>query len=1037
MQIDLPIELLEQFQRDNVLLFIGEGINRGVLPQLAELSEELAQRCDYPANESTIFQRVAGYYEFVHDRNSLITFLRERFDRPNLHPARAHQLVARLKPRTIVTTCYDLLLGEALRQANLPYIPVVRNTDIVFAEERKTLLVWLWGILEQPDSLVLTEDDHRLFLENRGNLSDVLRGELARRTWLFLGFDLEDDGFRDFYDTVQRSLDRFNRRAYVFGATPGAYTRLWWEKRNVSVLDVGITLFLEVLATRLNEVEAPVQSSGSNSGERRTLLILSSPYKGLDFYSEQDADAFFGRGQEIEKLAGLIHAHRLVLLYGASGMGKTSLLQAGVIPRLKQHEPGYAVIIVRAVEDIRTSLRNMLARQLTEIALPETDTLVQLFARVIQVWGPTVLIVDQFEEFFIYGDSSTRAQVIDALAQLYAAQDLPVKIVFCLREDYLARMGELEQRIPSLFHNRFQLLPFTPEQARQVIINSASAAGKRYEPMLVNLLLDDLTDEVIMPPQVQIVCRALYDQLPSGEQQITVAMYEKLGSAVGILKTYLSGELSRMDGPERTLARSILKELIDSKHNRIARTETDLIEALGAPREQLKVVLEKLVRAHLLRLLDLEQRDATGYELAHEYLIDEIVQWFDPRESERKRVYELLHQDRERWQQFGTPIPSATLDMLKTHWGEMLLQPDDQKLVLQSAIVLDWHTEEWVKQLWTISGSLELLTELLHSPDQVCRATATKAWRVIPTETQADTELAQLALHDSNHKVRTEAAITLARRNPQLGVDSILQINEPNSIKRMEALAQIWDEAGALRQLPFKLYWQTAFVLARLRLTRSGQLLLYQISASMIGGIAIGLLFALVGGVVDWFAFKSQWIQSGSTVGSVIGDWLVAMPWTVLLGIILLILSSSIPLIVDRDSSRLFILGMSALLTGLTWSLLAVPLYVWDFFAGTLWQAAFTYFVGGGILGICTAELLYRRQQLGEMPSPLLGGILGAAGGFVIGLVTAFSPATRLEFFPFWLLGQTLASMILIGGISFTLRSADNLIYRLSFEKGK
>ena len=74
----IPQELLEQFERGNVLLFVGEGINQGALPSSAELAEMLAARCDYPPGEVVNLPRVAGYYEMTHSRNDLIRFLRDQ-----------------------------------------------------------------------------------------------------------------------------------------------------------------------------------------------------------------------------------------------------------------------------------------------------------------------------------------------------------------------------------------------------------------------------------------------------------------------------------------------------------------------------------------------------------------------------------------------------------------------------------------------------------------------------------------------------------------------------------------------------------------------------------------------------------------------------------------------------------------------------------------------------------------------------------------------------------------------------------------------
>jgi hypothetical protein len=360
------------------------------------LANALAQRCGYPADEALTLPRVTGYYELVRDRANLVTFLLDRLDVQGLRPAQTHQLIAYLKPHTIVTTCYDRLLEQALQQINQPYTAIVGNTDVAFAEENKTMLVWIWGVLDQPDTLVITEDDHRNFLKNRGNLSDVLRGELARRTWLFLGFDLEDEWIRGFYDTVQRGLDRYGRTAYVFGATPGDYTRLWWKKRNVNILETSVIQFLETLIGQLTtHTQSPVRPVHSGP-PIPAKPIPGSPYKRLDYYREDDHALFFGRNLEIEQLSARIHAHRLVLFYGASGTGKTSMLQAGVIPRLKHSDPGYTIFVVRAIEDIRVSIRNAVAQQVDNLTILPDNTLVEFLAQATMEVGPIVLVIDQF-----------------------------------------------------------------------------------------------------------------------------------------------------------------------------------------------------------------------------------------------------------------------------------------------------------------------------------------------------------------------------------------------------------------------------------------------------------------------------------------------------------------------------------------------------------------------------------------------------------------------------------------------------------------
>lgn len=1029
----IPVELLEQCERENVLLFMGEGVNHGSLPSSAELARDLAQRCEYPPDEPLTLPRVAGYYELVRDRNGLITFLRDRLDVQGLDPPRAHQLIAHLRPQTIITTCYDRLLEQALRQANVPYTPAVGNEDVAFAEEHKILLVWMWGVLDQPDSLLITEDDHRIFLESRGNLSDVLCSELARRTWLFLGFDLEDVWFRGFYDGAQRGLDRLGRRAYVFGATPGAYTRLWWEKRNVSILETEVTQLLQTLVEQLAGRSQPAERIDRPVAKIPAAPLPDAPYKRLDYYRENDRSLFFGRDQEIERLAALIHAHRLVLFYGASGTGKTSLLQAGVIPRLKYSEPGYAVIVVRVLDDVRMAIRGAVARQLDTLASRPDEALLETLAGVTETLGPTVLVLDQFEEFFVHVDLETRQQLIGELAALYQAQDVPVKIVFSLREDSLARMGELEQRIVEIFRIRFQLQPLTTEQARQTIVRPVEAMGRRYEPALVDRLLDDLTDEGVMPPQLQLVCSTLYDRLAPDESQISLPRYEELGGAAGILNEYLVGELARLAGPERALARSIFKELVDVNGHKRVCTKEDLSRALGAGPAQLEPMLETLVHSHLIRPLDLEQQGETGYELAHEYLAGEIVQWFDPLESERKQAYELLRQDADRWRQFGTPVPGPTLDLLVPHWEDLILQPEERALILCSAIQQGWQVEEWIERLGTGVDSIEVAMELLRAPEETARLHTARCWRSLPANASADEALAQVAVDDPARSVRAAAAISLAHRAPARGAELLAGRQAGASRPRqVEALARIWDETAPLRSLPMT--WQMPVILAvaRIRLKRSGQTLLYHSLAGVIGGIVTGLLAFVIIIAYLWLATPTQleataaWLLAGLSILLIVSLFHTCVFGTVM------VLSSSLSLALLKRPRRWIIVVSSGVVSGLIQGLvyhMFLPLFRDDLSTSMPLADFMCGFVMGGLTGAGVAWLLWHRHIKNAMPSPLVGFVLGVIIGIGNGLATAtvFLAQPPNEAIG-WVLDVAVWTTAILWGINLAIRIADRLL---------
>ena len=159
----------------------------------------------------------------------------------------------------------------------------------------------------------------------------------------------------------------------------------------------------------------------------------------LDFYDSDDASVFFGRQQEIQELSALIQARRLVLLYGASGVGKTSLLLAGVVPSLESSQPPYSTVYVRALDDPAIVIRQRLRRRLPDAKFPDTGSLADFLHAATQAIGSTVVIVvDQFEEFFIRLSPQLRAAFIQELGTINDERELPVKVVLSLREDWLA-----------------------------------------------------------------------------------------------------------------------------------------------------------------------------------------------------------------------------------------------------------------------------------------------------------------------------------------------------------------------------------------------------------------------------------------------------------------------------------------------------------------------------------------------------------------------------------------------------------------------
>lgn len=233
-------------------------------------------------------------------------------------------------------------------------------------------------------------------------------------------------------------------------------------------------------------------------------------FLGLQSYTEAQADRFFGRADEIDRLTNLIKANTLTIVFGKSGTGKTSLLNAGVFPRLRRDyclpfrirleffddSPGL-------VDQIKATLKEEIDKYGFRVeSYPGNETLWEYFHRE-QLWRSVtpILIFDQFEEIFTLASRSTRfgKEETDAfweeLADLvensipdrlkdkfleskeaidYSYKVQKVKALFSFREEYLPEFEGITAKIPSIKYSRFRLLPLNGNQAFEVITKTWS-----------------------------------------------------------------------------------------------------------------------------------------------------------------------------------------------------------------------------------------------------------------------------------------------------------------------------------------------------------------------------------------------------------------------------------------------------------------------------------------------------------------------------------------------------------------------------------
>ncbi len=419
-----------------------------------------------------------------------------------------------------------------------------------------------------------------------------------------------------------------------------------------------------------------------------------NPYKSLLSYEVEDAPFFYGRTAAIAAMRERMRRGRLTILESDSGSGKTSLLKAGLSSRFVAGA-GFSLYIRPYNLSPTVAIKKAF--------LPDYDTRIDLhpfeddsmglhgfLERVSFYLGGRELAIflDQFEEFFNELDPQSRQKFADELHRCIQS-DLPVRWVMAMRKEYLSELRLFEALKP--FDNRYFLPAFRIEEAQEVIIEPAALKGMTYEDGLVEQIMADIgrDAETISPVQAQLVCYALFEELDQekGENVISHRLYEsprgrKPGKpgAEGILASHLTRVLdSRLTSGQRKIALTILGSLVTYDGRRAVKTGKVLAAKRELAGELHSKVLEILVENRILRV-ERDENDEKTYELAHDYLLQEIA--VDPDARARKLAQEILDREVAAWKENKhLRIPQDKLAMLNVQQGALAVNSDAQHLL--------------------------------------------------------------------------------------------------------------------------------------------------------------------------------------------------------------------------------------------------------------------------------------------------------------------------------------------------------------------
>jgi hypothetical protein len=417
-------------------------------------------------------------------------------------------------------------------------------------------------------------------------------------------------------------------------------------------------------------------------------IDAQSPWLGLASFTEETRGFFYGRDEEIAELARRVQRKLLTVLFGQSGLGKTSILRAGLVPRLRAQ--GYCPVYVRIdygheapepADQIKAAIAGT-ARRAGEwsqagVAIEGESLWEYLHHRddvLHDADGNTLiplLIFDQFEEIFTLAQSDdfgraraarfiadlsdlvenrppkqleAKLEADDSAAERFDFARSDYRVLIALREDYLAPLEGLKTQMPSITLNRLRLAPMTGKQALEAVMRPGGAlVTEEVAGAIVRFVAGgaEIANAEVEPSLLSLICRELNDaRLAQGRDEISMDLLA--GTHATILKEFYERALADQPAGVR---RVIEDELLTESGFRENVAEERLVAAFAAAGAA-PGTLATLVNRRLLRIE--ERLDARRVELTHDVLCNVVKSSRDLRQERdvRDRTERLLAEQR-------------------------------------------------------------------------------------------------------------------------------------------------------------------------------------------------------------------------------------------------------------------------------------------------------------------------------------------------------------------------------------------------------
>jgi formylglycine-generating enzyme required for sulfatase activity len=367
-------------------------------------------------------------------------------------------------------------------------------------------------------------------------------------------------------------------------------------------------------------------------------LAAGNPYRGLAPFEAEHRALFFGRDADIRAVLERLRHQSLALVAGDSGVGKSSLCRAGVLPRLAANavDKGREIYTVtlwpghRPLQALAAALAPLLGRKEAELVTALTDTpawLGQALREAYQGQRGLLLFIDQLEELITLAEPTQAARFAALLGEL-ALPSAGVRVLLAVRGDFLTRVCALPGLGDEAERALYILRPMPPEGVREAIVGPARSRGVVFESEeLIQTLIESTAHGAGSLPLLQFALAELWERHNPAHGRITRVALDEMGGVAGALSRHADGVLASLDPAGQRAARRLLLQLVTAEGTRSERGEEELVaESDAASRAALHALLEgRLLHARTTG-------GGARYGIAHDSLITSwgtLRNWLD------------------------------------------------------------------------------------------------------------------------------------------------------------------------------------------------------------------------------------------------------------------------------------------------------------------------------------------------------------------------------------------------------------------------